>query len=143
MHLLRQFWCPLIICIITYFSWMREGVFCRNGQRILAASYFEDKGPVATLLYYQYYYSLSFIYFVILLFPCFIILASVTLSDFFCVFIKHFFWCWVTLWLTLDNFLYFISFLFHPFIRHCLPQSQFTHIFYTMFYVVFMCRYWP
>ena len=58
----------------------------------------------------------------------------IALNDFVCVIIYHLFWCWVTLLLTLDNFLYFISFLIHPFIRHCLVQSQFIHIFYSTFY---------
>ena len=39
------------------------------------------------LLYYQYYYSFSFFYFVILAFPCFIILALIALSEFLCVII--------------------------------------------------------
>ena len=96
------------------------------------------------LLYYQYYYSFSFICFVILLFPCNIILALIALSELLCVIIiQHFFWCWASFLLTMDNvLLYFISFLSHPFIRHCYVQSQFIHLFYSMFYAVFMCSYW-
>ena len=77
----------------------REIFFCRNGQRISVASYFQDKAPsqilgsfmnaflnsIVMLLYYQNYYSFSFIPFVILLFPCFIILALIALRVNFCV----------------------------------------------------------
>ena len=40
---------------------------------------------IVMLLYYQNYYSFSFIPFVILLFPCFIILALIALRVNFCV----------------------------------------------------------
>ena len=43
---------------------------------------------------------------------------------------------------TLDNFLYFISFLLHLFIKRCRVQSKFIHIFYSTFYAAFMCSYW-
>ena len=97
---------------------------------------------ILMLLYYQYYYSLSFIYFVILSFPCFIILALIALSELFCVIFYHLFWCWVTLLLTVDHFFMF-NLLSHPFIRRCLVQSQFIHIFCCIFYAVFMYSYWP
>ena len=42
---------------------------------------------IVMLLYYQYYYSFSFIYFIILSFSCFIILALIALSKFLCVII--------------------------------------------------------
>ena len=122
------------------------------------ASYFQEKAPskmfdsfldvflnsIVMLLYYQYYYSFSFIYFVILSFPCNIILALNALSELLCVIIiQHFFWCWASFLLTMDNvLLYFISFLSHPFIRHSYVQSQFIHLFYSTFYAVFMCSYW-
>ena len=44
-----------------------------------------------------------------------------------------FFWSWVTQLLSLDKFLYFISFLFPTFIRCCFVQSQFIDIFYSVF----------
>ena len=96
------------------------------------------------LLYYQYYYSFSLIHFIILSFPFNIILALITLSELLCVIIiQHFLWYWVTFLLALHNvLLYFISFLSHPFIRHCLVQSQFIHLFYSTSYAVFMCIYW-
>ena len=40
---------------------------------------------IVMLLYYQYYHSFSFISFVILSFPCFVILALIALSEFLCV----------------------------------------------------------
>ena len=81
---------------------------------------------------YQYYYSFLFIYFVILSFPCSIILALIALSEIF-VIIQHLFWCWVTLLLALDNFLYFISFLSHPFIRIC-SKSVYRNILQYVWY---------
>ena len=42
---------------------------------------------IVMLLYYQYCYSCTFIYFVISSFPCFIILALIALSEFLCVII--------------------------------------------------------
>ena len=94
------------------------------------------------LLYYQFYYSFSFIYFAILSFLCNIILVLIALAKLLYVIIYHLFWFCVTLLLTLDNVLFFISFLSHPFIRRCIVQSQFIHIFYSTFYAVFMCSYW-
>ena len=46
---------------------------------------------IIMLLYYQYYYSVSFIYFVILSFHCNIILALIALSELLCVIIYLFF----------------------------------------------------
>ena len=82
---------------------MRGSIFCRNGQRILAASYFLEKAPsqmfdsflnvflnsTVILLYYQYYYSFSFIYFIISI-PCFIILSLIALSELFCYHLASF-----------------------------------------------------
>ena len=99
---------------------------------------------IVILLYYQYYYSFSFIYFVILSFPCNIILALIALSEFLLLSFSIFydFGSLCCLLLTLDNVLYFIKFLSHLFIRRCLVQNRFKHIFYSTFYAVFMCSYW-
>ena len=92
------------------------------------------------LLYYQYYYSFSFIYYFIIplfcykRFNCFKLafacyhLASFLLLGYFAAYFQQFF--------------IFISFLYHPFIRRCFVQSQFIHIFCNTFYAVFICSYW-
>ena len=101
-----------------------EEEFWRNGQWISADSYFPEKSPsqmfgsfldvflnsVVMLLYYQYYYSFLFIYFVILQFPCFTILALIALLSelLFCL-----------LWAIFYIILFFLS---HPFKRRCLVQ---------------------
>ena len=80
----------------------------------------------------------SFIYFVILsysfyyfkwAFVCYSLASFLMLAHFaayFGQFFLHYKW----------------FFLSHPFVRRCLVQSQFMHIFYVTFYAVFMCSYW-
>ena len=60
------------------------------------------------------------------------------LCVFVCYHLASFFWCWVTLLLTLDNFLYFTSFLYQPFIRRCLVQSSLDTYFKVRF-MLFSC----
>ena len=75
---------------------------------------------IVMLLYYQYY-SFSFIYFVILSFPCFIILVLSYSLSYHCF--KWVFLCYhLASFLVLSYFAiyfghFFISFLSHPFIR--------------------------
>ena len=82
---------------------------------------------IVMLLYYQYYYSFSFIHFVIVSFPCFIILALIALNELLCYLLAYF--------LILgyfpayfNNFLYFISFLSHPFKTLPCLKSVYRHI---------------
>ena len=83
---------------------------------------------IVMLLYYQYYYSVSFISFVILSFPCFIILALIALSEFLCVLASFSIFSDVGLlcYLLWTIFLYVISFLSHRFIRRF--KAVYTHI---------------
>ena len=86
------------------------------------------------LVYYQYYCSFSFIYFVILSSPCFIILALIALSEFFVLsftIISHLELLCYLIWTI---FLYSISFLSHPFTRVALFKVSL----YTYFTVRFM-----
>ena len=83
---------------------------------------------IVMLLYYQYYYSFSFIYFVVLSFPCFIILALIVLSEFWCYHLVSFLML-VYFAAYFGQFLYFISFLSHLLYK-TLPCSKlvYTHI---------------
>ena len=84
---------------------------------------------IVMLLYYQYYCSFSFIYFVILSFPCFIILDLIALSEFFlCYYLASFLMLSYFATYFGQFFLYVISFLSYPFIRVALFKIVDTHI---------------
>ena len=124
---------------------LKEIFFCRNGQWNSTASYFQGKVPsqmfdsflnvflnsIVMLLYYQYYYSCSFIYFVILSFPFFIILALMLSVSFLCYHLAFF--LMLGYFATyFGQFFIFYQFFMSPFYKSCLVQTQFMHIFYSM-----------
>ena len=147
MYLLSQFCFPLLFVSSPIFlnwspvkhlrgSFLEKLLADLSRQLLLRESSIVDAcllnvflNSILMLLYYQHYHSFSFIYLVTLSFPCYIILALIAVIELLRVIISHFFWCWDTLLLTLEKFLYFFSFLSHLFIKRCLLQSQFIHIF--------------
>ena len=83
---------------------------------------------IVMLLYCQYYCSFSFIYFVILSFPCFIILALIALSEFLVLSFSIISDVELICYLLWTIVLYFISFLSYPFFYLPCSKSVYTHI---------------
>ena len=86
----------------------------------------------------------SFIYFVILSFRCLIIVTCFNCYKwaFFVIIFASFLVLRHFAAYFRQFFLYLVSFLSHPFIRRCLVQSKFMHIFYVTSYPVSMCSYY-
>ena len=89
---------------------------------------------IVMLLYCQYYCSFSFIYFVILSFPCFIILTLIALSEFLVLSFSIISDVELICYLLWTIVLYFISFLSHPFFYLPCSKSVYTHILQYVLY---------